>query len=167
MKTLFLLRHGHAESKSDIPDEARNLDSTGRKEVGYIAEFLLKEGLRPDLMLASHANRSFQTAEIVAEKLAYPVKNIQIERDIYYTDEDTLLDVIKRQDDKYRSILLSGHNPTISYLARDLSKELKQSLPTSGLLVLECQGNTWEELAALPVRQIAFVEPELRVPGDR
>jgi phosphohistidine phosphatase len=118
-------------------------------------------------MLSSHANRAYQTAEIVAEKLAYPIKNIQIEKGIYYTHDDALLEVIEGQDDKYKSILLAGHNPTISHLASRLSKEMKKSLPNGGLLILESQANIWEDFASSPIRHVAFLVPEIRVPGDR
>jgi phosphohistidine phosphatase len=167
MKTLFLIRHGHAETKSDIADEARNLDDTGRKQIESIGEALLKAGLRPDHILSSHANRAYQTAEIVAQKIAYPLKNIQIERDIYYTDEDTLLEVIKGQEDRHHSILLAGHNPTISHLAKHLSKEVKNSLPNGGLVIVQCQANSWKEFDSFPVQHVALIAPEIRVPGDR
>src|SRR5688572_5778419 len=101
MKTLYLLRHGHAETKEIEPDDARNLDVNGQKEALMTGEKLLKEGLRPDKILSSHANRAHQTAQIVAETLGYPVKNIEIDHDIYYTDEETVLAVIRQQNDKY------------------------------------------------------------------
>jgi phosphohistidine phosphatase len=167
MKTLFLIRHGHAETKSDVPDEARNLDDLGRKQVEHIAELMLKQGLRPDLILSSHANRAFQTAEIIAQKLAYPVKSIQIEKDIYYTDEDTLLDVITSQDDASQSILLAGHNPTISRLANHLSKEIKDSMVNAGLLIVECTSNSWSEIRSNTIKHLGYFEPQVRVPGQR
>jgi phosphohistidine phosphatase len=167
MKTLYLLRHGHAESKTDVPDEARNLDDLGRKEAEYIGELMLKQELRPDLILSSHANRAYQTAETVAGKLGYPVKNIQIERDIYYTDEESVLDVIRSQEERHSSIMIAGHNPTITHLAKKLSKEIKESMPTAGLLILECQSNSWGELLSHDIKHVALFVPEVRVPGEK
>lgn len=159
MKTLYLLRHGHAETKEVVPDDARNLDLTGEREVAQTAIMLFKEGLRPDKILSSHANRAHQTAQIVAEKLGYPVKNIEIDRDIYYTDEETVLGIIREQNDKYTSVMIAGHNPTISRLARKLSKNENHDLPTAGILVLECETPIWEDILHYPMREILFFEP--------
>ncbi len=161
MKTLYLLRHGQAEPKQIEPDDTRNLTLTGQKESLLTAEKLLKEGLRPDIILSSHANRAHQTAQIVAETLAYPVKNILIERDIYYTDERSLLDLITGYEDKYASLMIAGHNPSISYLAKILSKNQSHDMPTAGVLVLQWQTTKWNDILNHPAKEILYFEPEV------
>jgi phosphohistidine phosphatase len=161
MKTLYLLRHGHAESKQNHPDVTRNLDETGKKEALLTGEKLVKEGLRPEHIISSHATRAYQTAQIVAETLAYPVKNILIEREIYDNDEESLLEVIKRQDNKTASVLVAGHNPTITYLAKMLAKEQQHDMPTAGVLVLQCEANSWEEILNHPIKEMLFFKPDI------
>ncbi|RYD83087.1 MAG: hypothetical protein EOP53_01870 [Sphingobacteriales bacterium] len=163
MKTLYLLRHGHAETKQKQPDEERNLDQTGRKEALLTGEKMLKETLRPDIILSSHANRAYQTAQIVAETLAYPIKNIAIEKEIYYTDQEALLDIIKRQDNTNNSLMIAGHNPTITYVAQILSKNQKHEMPTAGLLVLECATPTWEDILKYDIKELLFFEPDTSI----
>ncbi|MGZ5244473.1 MAG: phosphohistidine phosphatase SixA [Bacteroidia bacterium] len=161
MKTLYLLRHGHAESKEVQPDDARNLDINGQKAALLTGEKLLKEGLRPDKILSSHANRAHQTAQIVAETLGYPVKNIEIEHDIYYTDDKTVLDIIKQQNDKYSSVMIAGHNPTLSRLAINLSKNEDHDLSPAGVLVLQSDATTWSDVLNHPLKEILYFEPEV------
>lgn len=160
MKTLYLLRHGQAESKEGQPDVERNLTETGKKQALLTGEKLLKEGLRPDIILSSHANRAYQTAQIVAQTLTYPVKNIAIEQEIYHSDQESLLDIIKRQDNKYASVMIAGHNPTITYIAQILSKNQKHEMPTAGVLVLQCASGIWEDILKYDITEQLFFEPD-------
>src|SRR6185503_19265385 len=74
MKTLYLLRHGHAETKAKQPDRERNLDAEGRGEAERTGEKLKKVELLPQLIISSNYNRAYQTAEIAAKALDYNVK---------------------------------------------------------------------------------------------
>jgi phosphohistidine phosphatase len=160
MKTLYLLRHGHAESKAKQPDAERNLDAEGRGEAERTGEKLKKTEPLPQLIISSHANRAFQTAEIAARALDYNVKNILIEECIYRTDEGTILEVIQRQDDKYDVILLAGHNPHISEIATDLSnKEFNDSMPTAGIVGVQADVMSWADFAPHNTRLLLTLEP--------
>jgi phosphohistidine phosphatase len=141
MKTLYLLRHGHAESKA--VDVNRHLDEGGREEVIITAQKMLEQKINPELIISSHATRAYQTAEIVAKELGYNPKNIEIENGVYYTDTETLENILMQQDDKYQSIILTGHNPTITSLAQILSPRFKDSIPTGGLVAFELLTNSW------------------------
>jgi phosphohistidine phosphatase len=162
MKTLYLLRHGHAEDRGSSGDASRNLDEIGRAEVRSTAEYMLKAGLRPDIILSSHAKRAFQTAEIVAEHLGYPVKNIRIEKNIYKTDERDLLDIIRGLEDEHASALLAGHNPEISQLAQELDEDMEDHLPTAGLVMYEAEANSWSAFKGHNVRLLNFIYPGMK-----
>ena len=144
MKTLYLLRHGHAESKVRQPDINRNLDEKGRNEVGDTAGKMLKSNINPSLIISSHANRAYQTAEIVAKTIGYNIKNIEIENGIYYTDTQILVEILEQQEDKYHSILLVGHNPSLSFLANLLCNDYIDLIPTAGLVAIELHSNSWD-----------------------
>lgn len=160
MKTLYLLRHGHAESKAKQPDVERNLDAEGRGEAERTAEKLKKIEPLPQLIISSHANRAFQTAEIAALALDYNIKNIRIEECIYRTDEETILEVIQRQEDKYDVILLAGHNPHISEVAADLSNNaFDGSMSTAGIIGVQSDVMSWMEFSPDNTRLIISLEP--------
>ncbi len=159
MKTLYLIRHGKAESKEGGPDIKRNLEAAGRDEVSRTAEQLLEKHIKPSLILSSPANRACQTAEIVAEMLGYVMTDIVIEKDIYYTSEEALLETIYRQDDQFESILLAGHNPSITHLAGMLTKEYKDFMPTGGLVAFETDSESWNEFDKNKVRFLFSIYP--------
>ena len=143
MKKLYLIRHGEAESKRTRPDIDRNLDDIGRKEVALTAHEMLKKHINPSLILSSNAARAMETARIFAEVIGYKPADIVIEPDIYYTDANTLLEVLHRQNDKYDSILLAGHNPSISQLADVLSGNYNDPISTGGLVAFESDSGSW------------------------
>lgn len=159
MKTLYLLRHGHAESKTKLPDSARNLDEEGREEVRITANKMLVMKILPQLMISSHANRALQTAQIAAQIIGYDPQYIRLERDIYYTDTETLIDVIRSQDDTFDRILITGHNPTITWLAQMLDSRYSDSMPTAGMLAFEIQSDSWNGFLQSAARLTGSIAP--------
>ena len=77
MKTLFLVRHAKS-SRDDpvLPDKDRPLNERGMRDASRVGEQLAKRDANPDLILSSPAQRALTTAEIVARKLHYRLKDI-------------------------------------------------------------------------------------------
>jgi phosphohistidine phosphatase len=159
MRTLYLIRHGKAEDKGGIADIKRNLEFEGREEVKRTAEKLLAKHIKPSLIISSPANRAYQTAEIVGEKLGYIIADILIEKDIYYTNEEALLETIYRQDDTHESILLAGHNPSITHLAGMLTQEYKDFIPTGGLVAFKIDSESWNDFNKSKVSFLFSIYP--------
>lgn len=159
MKYLYLIRHGEAEEKGIRPDFERNLTSEGRKEVTKTASEMVKQKIHPSLIISSPAFRALQTAIIVAEIVGYPTSKIIQERDIYYTDASKILEIIQEQDDKLESLLLAGHNPSISYLAGMLSHESQEFMPTGGCMAYELETHTWNNFGKNKTRFLFSIFP--------
>ena len=85
--------------------------------------------------------------------------NIVIEKDIYYTSEEALLETIYHQDDANESILLAGHNPSITHLADMMTQEYKDFIPTGGLVAFEIDSVTWNEFDRSGVRYLFSIYP--------
>jgi phosphohistidine phosphatase len=62
---------------------------------------------------------------------------------IYHGDETALLEIIHNTQSEYRSVLLVGHNPTITGIAFRLVKNLKSALDTCDLLWIEFETSNW------------------------
>src|SRR5689334_22986953 len=111
MKTLFLVRHAKSSwAHLSLNDFDRPLNARGKKDAPFMGEILYNQHILPDLLLSSPAKRAFSTAKKIAKAIGYKKKEINTDKDIYDADEDTLLKVIHRQDQKYDSIMLVGHN---------------------------------------------------------
>ena len=128
MKTLLLIRH--AKSSWDdlaLPDKDRLLDDRGKRDAPKVGKRLAKRDVKPDLILSSPARRALRTAEIIARKLAYKLKNIVVDDRLYAVRADDLLKVIHKLGDKLKCVMLFAHNPELTALAHRLSSEITHS----------------------------------------
>jgi phosphohistidine phosphatase len=101
-----------------------------------MAGWLTGQQDRPTAMITSPALRAYQTAMIFAEALSIPVKNMQVDSQIYEASPDTLLEVIRALPEQVQSVLLVGHNPGLDYLLQTLCREAKPGI--DGKLMTTC-----------------------------
>ena len=148
MKTLYLMRHAKSSwSFDDLTDRERPLNDRGRDDAPRIGQALAKRDIKLDLMVSSPAVRALSTAVLVARELDYPHDKIKVEPDIYEADLEALLAVIHALPDEAGSVLLTGHNPTITDAANYLSPSpLSGELPTAGLMCLRFLTDNWAEI---------------------
>jgi phosphohistidine phosphatase SixA len=79
---------------------------------------------------------------------------------VYGDDARNLLAVINGVEDQYHSIMLSGHNPSVTELANILDKEFSKDLPTGGLVGMTVDIHSWGELKAGDARTRLTLFPE-------
>jgi len=122
MKTLLLVRHAKS-SRDDpmLPDRDRPLNERGMRDATRVGEQLVKRDAKLDLILSSPARRALTTAEIIARKLGYRLKDIVVDARLYAVTPDDLLAVVHELDDKAKRMMLFGHNPELTELAHRLS----------------------------------------------
>jgi phosphohistidine phosphatase len=119
---LIIMRH--AKSDWDVPyggDFERPLAGRGARDAPRMGNWLLEQGLIPELIVSSPAQRARQTAQLVAQQLQIPAPEIMFEEDLYMAELDTLLEVINRHLPPADSLLLVGHNPGLDGLVEYLS----------------------------------------------
>ena len=131
MKTLFLIRHAKSSwDDTALPDKDRPLGDRGRRDAPKMGKRLAKRDVKPDLILSSPARRALTTAEIVAKKLDYKLKDIVVDDRLYAGAVHDLLNVIHKVGDKLERVMLFGHNPELTELAHRL--RALRSRPVSG-----------------------------------
>jgi len=148
MKTLLLIRHAKS-SRDDIalPDKDRPLDDRGKRDAPKMGERLAKRDVKPDLILSSPARRALTTAQIIARKLDYKLKDIVVDVRLYAAAVDDLLDVIYGLQDKLERVALFRHNPELTALAHRLSRD-GGTERTAGLAHSEAHASEHPALAA-------------------
>ncbi len=148
MKTLYLMRHAKSSwSFDDLTDQERPLNDRGRTDAPHMGQALAKRQLALDLLVSSPAVRALSTAVLVARELGYPHDALKVEPAIYQADIDTLLGVIRALPDAANSVLLTGHNPTITDTANYLlpNDGLTHEMPTAAVLCLHFNTDHWAE----------------------
>ena len=148
MKTLYLLRHAKSSWNFDeLSDHERPLNDRGRDDAPHMGQALAKRRIRPDLVVSSPAVRAMSTAVLVAREMQYPHDKIVVEPGIYGADVNNLLTIIHNLPDAAGSVLLVGHNPTITETANELSPSTLNEMPTAAVVCLHFDCEHWAEVS--------------------
>lgn len=164
-KTLTLFRHGKSDwGDPTLSDRERPLNPRGVRDVPKVAEQLKHAGLRPSLIVASAATRTWQTAQVIADTFGYPREFMHKEDDLYLATAATLAAFVAAQDNSFNSLIVCGHNPGISDFAIDLAPTVATDLPTSGVVTVTMETDSWAVLVSSPVTLLHHLTPKT-LPG--
>lgn len=115
MRTLYLMRHAHPESTSATGrDYDRPLSPLGREQIRTATAWLAKRPA-PQLIVASPAMRTRQTAEL----LKLGVGKEYVDR-LYDNRPEYLRSALLGIDDAITSVLVIGHNPSLGLFLDEL-----------------------------------------------
>ena len=113
MKRLTLVRHGHAKFKgAELKDFERPLSRRGKAEAKETAVALYAQGLIPELVLASPAARTLQTAEIFVRELHLAERQLRPQESLYLASADQLLQAVQGVGSRIGHLMIIGHNDT-------------------------------------------------------
>jgi phosphohistidine phosphatase len=118
-RTLVLLRHAKAEPPGEDLDVERVLSERGQADARAAGAWLAAQNLRPGLVLCSPATRTRQTWHGVAMALAEAdaeaaAPDVRYENGLYYGGRTETVDLVRAVPDTVDTVLVVGHNPTIS-----------------------------------------------------
>jgi phosphohistidine phosphatase len=163
MKHVTLVRHAHAEKhEADIEDFERRLDKRGRREAEEMSELAHALGLRPDHIITSPAVRTVSTAKEFARALGFPLQKIRHDDRVYLAERAALVTILRAVPAGCRHVLLVGHNPGVSRLARWLTDDDSiADLAPAALCALKADVAHWADVDGGQFERVA-----LRWPGD-
>ena len=159
MLRLTLIRHANAEWKdASIEDFDRPLNKRGLAEAESIGEVLLEKELMPDLLVASTARRTQQTAEIVTRVLGLPARRVKSTEQLYLASAEAMLALAHATGPKVHHLAIIGHNPGISDLARSLAPHGMPlaELSTAAACTLTFAAKSWKHVAGPAARAIEY-----------
>ena len=167
MKKLYLVRHAKSSWKyKNLSDLDRPLKGRGMTDALHTSKWLLQESVEPDLILSSPATRALHTALIFARTLGYPFSDMIIEEDIYGASPNDLLRIVKDIDDSFESVMLFGHNPTITTFSNRFLNHTIDNIPTTGIVCLRFDHESWEDIGK-NAELVFFDYPKKRVPRSK
>ena len=145
MKKLYLVRH--AKSSWDDPfqdDFDRPLNKRGRKDAPRMGRRLSEKDIHPDLLISSPAERALSTCLLIAERIGYPLTNIQTDQRLYHADEDILLSVVRGLHHRNDEIIIFSHNPGLTdFLNRITGELVTDNVPTCGVVAVGFPVEDW------------------------
>jgi phosphohistidine phosphatase len=147
MKTLYVIRHAKSSwDDTDLSDFDRPLNERGKRDAPRMGKRLKEKSVHPDLMLSSPAKRAWSTCKRIAEVLGYPEENIKADKGLYHANEDNILAILRKIDDKYNTVLIFGHNPGLTDFINSLSRDKKMkifNIPTCGIVAFSLDVEHW------------------------
>ncbi len=160
-----LIRHAKSDwGHPELSDFDRPLNGRGKRDAPFmgrkLAEKLGEFDTRVELMLASPANRAITTARVVADAIDYPAEKIETDPDLYLASSTELLHALQSVDDDIHHIALVSHNPGLTTLVNSIGSQHIPNLPTCGIMIIEADITSWEELKAGSGHSIDFLYPK-------
>ena len=145
MRRLVLVRHSKA-SHDAVTDLERPLTPKGTALAGLLAKELRKRLETTDLLLVSPAARARETARPIRDRLE-PTDTL-VREEIYNLGPNGILKVLAEDGADARTVVVVGHEPTISVLAHildDLASQISFGVPTATAVIIDVPG-TWADL---------------------
>jgi len=166
MKNLLLVRHAKSSWKdSALSDFDRPLNKRGKRDAPFMGKLLKKNGIKPELVIASPALRALETAEIICREMDFPKEKLIYNKKLYAAGDDEILAVINLVNDSTDTLMIFSHNPGLTDLANMLSDKYIDNIPTAGVVGLSCDGN-WSELRSQSCKFLFFEYPKKYFSGD-
>jgi phosphohistidine phosphatase len=147
MKTLLLMRHGKASWKDSKKEEdkLRPLNKKGEKDSEKMSELLIEKELFPQVILASTAKRTRETAAVFLGQCCDEITFIALDS-LYLAEPPAIIEALRQVQDHAARAMVIGHNPGLESLLQLLTGEV-DSIPTSGVAELELPVESWADLS--------------------
>ena len=164
-RDIFIMRHAKSDWQiGAISDIDRPLNKRGLRDSPRMADWMILENLKPNLLISSPALRARQTASVIIDHLNIEDSSVVVDKRMYLASVDTLLTIIRQIDDKHQTIMLVGHNPGLENLAMRLSidelpTQSDGSLLTTANFVQLRLNKSWQELQDSDAQFIQLMRP--------
>mgnify|MGYP000203421023 CR=1 FL=1 len=147
MKTLYILRHAKSSWKDpSLSDHQRPLNKRGNRNVPDMGARLKARRIKPDLIISSDARRALDTAVPIARIIGLDPTTIKQKPALYHATQAQILNLVKGLDDRFRQVMVVGHNPGLTDLANRFLPQSIPNLPTAGIVELQFDVDAWQAI---------------------
>ena len=148
MKTLLILRHAKAVPKDqNLSDQDRPLDKVGEDDALRMGKLMKDKDIIPSFIISSTALRAKTTAKLVAERCGYQ-GDIVLDQSLYEAKPKDCLAILEILSDKYSTILMVGHNPTVEDIVQMLTDSPDVvTMPSCALAHINLLIEKWSDLS--------------------
>ncbi|MEA3505701.1 MAG: histidine phosphatase family protein [Bacteroidota bacterium] len=161
MKRLYIVRHAKALlGSANLPDLQRPILEKGKQRTKLLLDYLLLNNTSVDMIISSPAVRALETALIVGNALRFTEEEIKKDSILYYADEEQLMNLFFDLPHKLDSLMIVGHNPTLTYFANEFIENKIEMLPTSACVCLDFDTDKWEDISSLNSKLRFVITPK-------
>jgi phosphohistidine phosphatase len=151
-RELLILRHAKSAWNTGAPtDFDRPLAKRGLKAAPKVGRYLFDQGLIPDFLVSSPAERAKQTIMLVCAQMDISPTDIRWDDRIYGGWTSSLVSVLRESPSDASRVIIAGHNPGLEGLLEHLCAERVpypadgKLLPTAAVAHLEIE-TEWDQL---------------------
>ncbi len=160
-KEIILVRHGKAaEHNTYKRDIDRVLTERGVSDGYKVAERLIDEGIKPDLILTSPAARANHTALIIARVMKFKEEQVQFVNRLFHCSADIFMEEIHSLPEDVNSVMIVAHNPGVTDLAYELTRGGTSFLPTTGVAIIKYKEVSWTEIETAKANDFIIIKPK-------
>ena len=162
VKTVYLVRHAKSDwGQPGLADFDRPLNERGKRDVPQMGQRLKALDVSPDLIVSSPAKRAITTARTMADGLDYDRNRIVLNEILYSARPDDTLSIIRETDPALGSIMVFGHNPTMTDLVCTLSDFEVDNVPACGAFCATFDVKNWQDVQVGEGTFVFFEYPKL------
>lgn len=154
MKTIVLIRHAKSSWDHDVSDLDRPLSTRGVADANLLSIAFKSNEFLPDAIFSSPANRAATTCDIFLENLNLPKSLLVTEEELYDFGGNKVRRFIKSLNDSLEKIMIFGHNHAFTSLTNSFGDAYIDNLPTSGLVMIDFEVDTWKEVSVGTTKMI-------------
>ena len=161
MKTILIARHAQAVGIGNYPsDFDRPLTDSGQKDIKKVSTYLKNSNIFPEYIICSSAKRTLETAKQIDKHLN---NNSEIDKrdDLYGASVSGIISLISKFNSEYSSIMIVGHNPTMTLTINKISELVLPHLPTSGVATIQYNTNKWGDILAHKGKIFDLIYPNI------
>jgi phosphohistidine phosphatase len=162
-RTLLLLRHAKSDYPQGVADHERPLAPRGEREAALAGDWLRAHAPAIDAVLCSTATRTRET--LARTRVDAPVDYLDR---LYDATPGAVIEEINRVGADVETLLVIGHEPTMSSLALGLAsadgsnttaaERISTKFPTSAIAVLRTS-EPWDQLSLHSATLVGFHVP--------
>ncbi|MRI00306.1 histidine phosphatase family protein [Kriegella sp. EG-1] len=156
MKKLILVRHGKSSWEYAVSDRDRPLLERGINDAILVSNTLVEQAIEIDAIFSSPANRALHTCTIFLRQLYLPLSKLELRDELYDFSGNEALKMIKSIADDFNTVMIFGHNHAFTHIANSLGNSYIDNVPTSGLVELNFNVNSWSLITKGTTQQIIF-----------
>lgn len=152
MRTLIIMRHGHAQALSNEGDMACALKDKGKRNAQRVGVFLAQNGFDLSHAVTSPAERALVSAEKAMKAGGFGIQKLRTDKRLYEGGAEEVLQAICETPKNIETLLVVAHKPALIKLLKRLSpaglpKNRKgKILPKAAAMVFDLAG-VWSELS--------------------
>ena len=156
MKRLILVRHGKSSWEYEVGDKDRPLKERGINDARKVAKAFQFSMPEINAVFSSPANRALHTCLIFLRTLDYPFEDFRVDNNLYDFSGESVMTFVHGLDNTLETVMIFGHNYAFTNVANQWGSEAVGNVPTSGLVHLEFDVDTWDQISKGTTKKMLF-----------